>query len=82
MLDIFQNAHRQHHDTETVLLRIQHDSLNFSDRRKDVPAGLFDMSAVFNTGNHAVLINELCSVDVVVIALKWSGISVYSCYFR
>ena len=45
-------------------------------------AGLLDMSAVFNIGDHAVLINELCSVDVVVIALTWNGISGYSCYFR
>ena len=49
----------------TVLSRFQHDPLNFSDRRKDVPAGLLDMGAVFNTGTHAELIGELCSVDVV-----------------
>ena len=55
---------------------------NFSDRRIDMPAGLLDMSAVFNTGDHAVLISELCSVDVVVIAMKWNKILVYSCYFR
>jgi len=65
-----------------VLLRFQDDPLNFSDRRKHVLPGLLDMSAVFNTGNHAVLISELCSVDVVVIALKWNAISVYASYFR
>jgi len=56
----------------TVLLRFQHDPLNFSDRRLDVPAGLLYVSAVYNTGNHAVLISELCSVDVVVITMKWN----------
>ena len=55
------------------MLRFQHDHLNFSD-------SLFDMSAVLNTGNHAVLISELCSVDVVIIALN--GMLVYSCHFR
>ena len=45
-----------------------------------MPAGLLDISAVYNIGNHAVLISELCSVDVVVIALN--GISVHLPYFH
>ena len=46
VLDTFQSAYRQHHSTETALVRIQNDHLNSVDRRKGVLAVLLEESGV------------------------------------
>ena len=57
VLDTFQSAYRQHHSTETALVRIQND--HFLDRRKGVLAVLLDISAAFDTVGHSMLISQL-----------------------
>ena len=61
LLDIFQSAYRQHHSTETALVRIQNDHL---DRKKDVVTVLLDMSAAFDTVDHSVLIGQMRSIGI------------------
>ena len=68
VLDTFQSAYRQHHSTETALVRIQNDYLHSLDRRKGVLAVLLDMSAAFDTIDHSMLISQL---PIQGTALKW-----------
>ena len=62
----FQSAYRQHHSTETALVRIQNDHIHSLDRRKGVLAVLFDM-----TVDHSMLISQLRSIGIQGTALKW-----------
>ena len=57
VLDTFQSAYRQHHSTETALVRIQNDHLHSVDRRNGVLAVLLDMSAAYDTVDHSMLIS-------------------------
>ncbi|MCH1595850.1 MAG: hypothetical protein L7S42_05015 [Flavobacteriaceae bacterium] len=55
----FQSAYRKDHSTETALLRIQNDFLQFMDNKQCCFLVLLDLSAAFDTVNHSVLINRL-----------------------
>ena len=68
LLDIFQSAYRQHHSTETALVRIQNDHLISVDRKKGVLTMLLDMSVAFDTVDHSMLIGQMRSIGT---ALKW-----------
>ena len=51
----FQSAYRPKHSTETALLRIQNDVLLDLDANKGVVLVLLDLSAAFDTIDHAIL---------------------------
>ena len=51
----FQSAHRRFHSTETALLRIQNDLLCAIDKQQVTALLLFDLSAAFDTIDHAIL---------------------------
>ena len=73
--DIFepmQSAYRKAHSTETALVRIQNDILRTTDNKEVTILLLVDLSAAFDTVNHAILINRLeKSVGIKGNALKW-----------
>ena len=71
LLDIFQSAYRQHHSTETALVRIQNDHLISVDRKKVVLTLLLDMSAAFDQVDHSMLIDQMRSIGIEGTALKW-----------
>ena len=50
-----QSAYRKNHGTETALLRVQNDILNSLDRKNCVFLVLHDLSAAFDTVDHATL---------------------------
>ena len=68
---ILSSAYRQHHSTETALVRTQNDHLHSLDRRKGELAVLLDMSAAFDTVDHSMLISQLRSIGIQGTALKW-----------
>ena len=71
VLDTFQSAYRQHHSTETALVRTQNDHLHSLDRRKGLLAVLLDMSAAFDTVDRSIFISQLCSIGIQGTAQKW-----------
>ena len=70
LLAIFQRAYRQHHSTETALVRIQNNHLISVDRKKGVLTVLLDMSAAFDTVDHSMLIGQMRSIGIEDTALK------------
>ena len=54
--EVMQPAYRQYHSTETALLYVQKDLLCALDETKCVVMVIIDLSAVFDTVNHAVLL--------------------------
>lgn len=55
----FQSAYRQHHSTETALLKIHNDVLMAMDKGKVTALTLLDLSAAFDTIDHDILLNRL-----------------------
>ena len=57
--ETFQSAYKEFHSTEAALLRVQNDVLCSLDQNKSVILLLLDLSAVFDTVDHAILIPRL-----------------------
>ncbi len=75
--EINQSAYRQFHSTETALLKIKDDITIAIGNRKAVLLVLLDLSAAFDTINHAYLLQVLQSMGVAGTVLKW-----FSSYLR
>ena len=76
--DEFQSAYRNHHSTETALVRVQHDITMYMDRNQAVILVLLDMSAAFDTIETSQLLTTLKNCfGVNATALKW--IESYMC---
>ena len=54
-----QSAYREHHSTETAILRINHDLMMARDRKECTLMCLLDLSAAFDTVSHDVLLQRL-----------------------
>ena len=68
----FQSAYKAHHSTETALLTITNDILLSLDRRHIAFLLLLDLSAVFDTVNHSLLLSCLeNSFDVTGTVMRW-----------
>lgn len=67
----FQSAYRANHSTETALMRVQNDILMELDDKKAVVLVLLDMSAAFDTVDHALLLTRLSEVGVTGVAHDW-----------
>ena len=62
LLEMMQSAYRKAHSTETALLRVQNDILKAVDGKKKVVfLVLLDLSAAFDTVDHAILLSFLKS---------------------
>ena len=56
-----QTAYKKHHTCETALLRVQNDILKSIDNKQCVVLLLLDLSAVFDTVDHKILLQRLRS---------------------
>ena len=70
--ETFQSACKEFHSTETALLRVHNDILCSLDQNKSVILLLLDLSAAFDTVDHAILISRLSNrFGVKGTALAW-----------
>lgn len=68
----FQSIYEKLYSTETALLRIQNDLLMTMDKGKVTAPTLFNLSAVFNTVDDAILLGTLHKrFGISVFALNW-----------
>ena len=72
---LLQSAYRKSHSTETALIKVQNDILMNMDLQQVTLLVLLDLSAVFDTIDHQVLLNRLrlSSVWIRGNALKWKA---------
>lgn len=71
LLEPCQSAYRQGHSTETALMRVQNDIICAVGERKAVMLVLLDLSAAFDTVDHACLNNILQGLGITGTALRW-----------
>ena len=72
ILPELQSAYRKHHSTETAVLKIVSDILQATDSGKVTVLGLLDMSAAFDTVDHAILLDRLhTSFGISGTVLSW-----------
>ena len=72
MLDPLQSAYSDKHSTETALIKVQNDILSALDAGSSAILLMLDLSAVFDTINHDILLSRLCNVyGITDDALDW-----------
>ena len=72
----FQSAYRPGHSTETALLRVHNDLIGHLQNNKNVALLLLDLSAAFDTVDHAILLQRMYSnFGIADMALQW-----FTCY--
>ncbi len=72
ILDIFQSGFQTKHGTESALLKVTNDILLSIDSGKRVALMMLDLTAAFDTLDHAILIERLRDyVGIKGVALKW-----------
>uniref|UniRef100_A0A3B3WG99 Reverse transcriptase domain-containing protein n=1 Tax=Poecilia mexicana TaxID=48701 RepID=A0A3B3WG99_9TELE len=70
--DVYQSGFRQHHSTETALVKIFNDLRLNTDRNKITVLVLLDLSAAFDTVDHDILLSRLEHwVGISGTALSW-----------
>ena len=68
LIPIMHAACRKHHSTEMTLLRVTNGILGTIDCRQDVVLVLFDLSAVFDTIDHTILVEDL---SLTLVSQNW-----------
>ena len=72
LLEIQQSADRKHHSTETAVLSVLEGLLTKSDQKLVSILALLDLSAAFDTLDHAILLRRLESTfGISGVALSW-----------
>ncbi len=67
-----QSAYREHHSTETALLKVQNDILLSMDRQEVTLLVLIDLSAAFDTIDHGILLETMKNdFGVIGTAQRW-----------
>ena len=69
--DPFQSAYRPGHSTETALVRIHNDLLLSIDSRRRFLLVLLDLTAVFDTQDHTILLHRLRELGLHRTVLTW-----------
>ncbi len=70
--EVFQSGLREHHSTESALLKVHNDLLLAADNEECVILILLDLSAAFDSVDHQLLINRLEQwVGIQGKALQW-----------
>ena len=62
LFDPLQSAYRDKHSTETALIKVQNDILSALDACSSAILLMLDLSAAFDTIDHAILLSRLCNV--------------------
>ena len=73
-----QNAYRQHHITETALLKVKNDLLMAMDKGQVTLLVLLDLSSAFDTVEHEILLDRLRST----IGLRGKVLSQFESYLK
>ena len=73
-----QSAYRQHHSTETALLKVKDDLLMTMDKGQVTLLVLLDLSSAFDTVEHEILLNRLRST----VGLRGKELSWFESYFE
>ena len=72
LMEPLQLAYRSHHSTETALLKVKMDILKAMDNQEVTCLVLLDLSAVFDTVDHKILLERLENYfGITGIALRW-----------
>jgi hypothetical protein len=71
LMDTYQSAYRKGHSCETANLVILNEVFSAMDRKEVSIVVLLDMSAAFDTVDHALLLSKLSNLGIVGDALKW-----------
>ena len=72
LLPDYQSAYRKKRSCKTVLLKLSNDLLWFMERENITVMITFDLSAVFDTVDHKVLLTKLQNnIDINRMALEW-----------
>ena len=72
LFPVLQSAYRKGHSTETALLRVVNDILSNMNKQHVSILVLFDLSATFDTVDHAILLRRLeTSFGIMDAALAW-----------
>ena len=67
----YQSAYREFHSTETALIKIKEDIVSAMGNRQAVLLVLLDLSAAFDTINHAKLLQILRKLGIGGVVLDW-----------
>ena len=72
LFDPLQSAYRDKHSTETALIKVQKDILSELDAGSSAILLMLDLSPVFDTIDHDILLSRLCNVyGITGDALDW-----------
>ena len=69
--EAYQSAYRPHHSTETALLRVQNDILTSINNKEVTLLVLLDLSAAFDTVDHAILLHRLKDIGITALVHDW-----------
>ena len=73
-----QSTYRQHHSTETALLKVKNDLLMPMDKGQVTLLVLLDLSSAFDTVEHEILLDRFRST----VELGWKVLSWFESYFE
>lgn len=72
LYDFFQSAYRQHHSTESALLKVHNDIFKSLDQKLCTAMIMLDLSAAFDLINHDILFHRLeFTFGIVSESLRW-----------